>query len=347
MSWQSVSNSKLLQPPLSPTDKRAPVERLPVELIQKIFFYSLEFNFPRASFHIATALSNEIIYTWLVRLVFSSNNASSNSGIFVRPFLPMNQFSLDMNKRAELQTELLRCRWCTITLMRRCQREYVEHVLRQKCGNLIMSDGDRARLYALDDYWKHVGQYDHTPRGRRGKGDLVLTARNPHSDVTLKIAIWFNSGSVQIREPSPVVVQDTDVFLLPSCSITDPCRMPDRLLQPPWTKENLELLQLLSNEAYIDEDNNFERSKMVLRQLIIDRDIDTFKYILLLHVRVKVYAYPLRWPVRPNHFRSAARYAESENDDPFLKVLFSERRDDISSTDKSIRALLSRYDRSL
>ncbi|WEW61480.1 hypothetical protein PRK78_006970 [Emydomyces testavorans] len=328
----------------SSTDSRAPIEKLPVELLHKIFFQSLEFNLPRASIHLAVALSNEVIYTWLIRLAFSSTNPSSSSGIFTHPFLPMGYFSVDINRRSDLQTEILKCRWCTVSLIRKCQREYVEHVIRQKCKDLIMSADDRAQLDNLDPFWQTMDRLNDATHGRRGKGDLIISAKHPQTGTNLKVAIWFNFGAVQIREFSPIF-QETDVFRLPCCSASEPCRMPDRLLRPPWTEEKYELLALLSNEAYIDEDNNFDRSKAVLRELIADRDFETFKRLLALHIRVKVYSYPLRWPVRPNHFRAAARYAQSDRNDPFLALLFSEHRDEIPSTDRSIRALLEKYDR--
>src|SRR5881394_1529735 len=93
-------------------NRRAPLEKLPIELIQKIFFECLDINFPRASLHIASALSNEVIYTWLIRLAFSSNNDSSKVGFFTNTFLPLDYFAIDADQRAALQTEILRCRWC-------------------------------------------------------------------------------------------------------------------------------------------------------------------------------------------------------------------------------------------
>ncbi|EFW19017.1 conserved hypothetical protein [Coccidioides posadasii str. Silveira] len=331
----------------SPTDARAPIERLPVELIHKIFFLSLEFNFPRASAHIAAALSNEVIYTWLIRVAFSSANPSSSSGVLVHPFLPAHYFSLDANQKTELQTEILRCQWCTASLMRKCQREYVEHIIRQKCSDLIISPQDRARLDNLDPYWETMDRYSNATHGKRGKGDLIVSARHPDTGEHLKVAIWFNFGSVQIRERSPVF-HETDLFRLPCCSTTHPCRMPDHLLRSPWTEEKLELLSLLSNEAYIDEDGKFERSKGILRQLVIDRDFETFRRLLELHIRVKIYLYPLRWPVRSNIFRVAARCAQPENihNDPFLRLLFTEHRGEIPQTDHSIWKLVEKFDKS-
>jgi hypothetical protein len=194
----------------------------------------------------------------------------------------------------------------------------------------------------MDDLWESVDRFSHAPQGRRGKGDLVVAAQDPRAGIRLKISIWFNIGAVQIREPSPVFYE-VDVFSLPSCSFMEPCRMPDKLLRPPWTEEKLEFLTLLSTEAYIDEDTSFQRSKAVLRQLIKDRDVKTFERLLSMQIRVKVYGYPLPWPTRPNHFRMAARYAQSE-DDPFLRILFTLRREDVPARDASMWALMMKYD---
>ncbi|KAL1955814.1 hypothetical protein VTO42DRAFT_8053 [Malbranchea cinnamomea] len=325
-----------------PTNHLSPLERLPTELLHRVFFLSFEFNLPRASLALASALSSEVIYTWLVRLAFSSRNTSSETGLFVHPFLPIDYFSLDDQERAELQTEILKCRWCTARLIRKCQREYVEHVLTRKCSDLVMSEEDAEKLKDLGGYWDDMNRFDSRPPGRRGKGELVVPTRDKSTGRVKKLAIWFNFGAVQIREQSPIV-HEADVFRLPCCVPTEPCRMPDRLLRAPWTEEKFELLTLFSTEAYIDEDNCYERSKMVLRRLIIDRDFATFERLLSLHIRVKVYAYPLRWPVRPNHFRLAARCAEGDND-PFLRYLFTYRRDEIPSHDSSIKALMMRYD---
>ncbi|PGH29963.1 hypothetical protein GX50_07298 [[Emmonsia] crescens] len=367
--------------------RKTPLERLPVELIQKIFFECLEINLPRSSLPIALALSNDVIHTWLIRLAFSSNNESARTGFFTKPYLPFDYFSLCASQRASLQTEILKCRWCTLHLMRKCQRDHVDHVIRQKCKDLIMSPAGRQKLQDLKPYWQSMDRLDPRPSGSRGSGDLTVETRVPkpplqqkiqpesspstsiftnitptptpntntnvsispgvttpstHSDLR-KIAIWFNFGSVQIRERSPIF-QETDLFRLPSCSTREPCRMPDRLLCPPWTPDKLELLTLLSTEAYIDEDERRDRSKAVLRQVIFDRDLETFKHMLGMHIRAKNYGYSFPWPVRQSHYRVAARYAGPTDDDPFLRILFTDRKGEVPAGDHSIKALMARYD---
>ncbi|QSS54798.1 hypothetical protein I7I53_02465 [Histoplasma capsulatum var. duboisii H88] len=369
--------------------RKAPLERLPIELIQKIFFECLEINLPRASLPIAHALSNDVIHTWLIRLAFSGNNESARTGFFTKPYLPLDYFSLSNSQRASLQTEILKCRWCTLSLMRKCQREHVEHVIRQKCKDLIISCADRQKLENLKPYWQSMDRFDPRPPGSRGSGDLTVEGRLPlappkhkliqpennHSTSSIftsltptptpitnasvsisagatiprtthgesrKVAIWFNFGSVQIRERSPIF-QETDVFRLPSCSIREPCRMPDHLLRPPWTPEKLEFLTLLSTEAYIDEDERRERSKAVLRQVIDARDLETFKHMLGMHIRAKNYGYAFPWPARRTHYHAAARNAGSSDDDPFLRILFTDRKGEVPA-DHNIKALMARYE---
>ena len=345
---------------MTSSGRLAPIETLPVELLQRVFFESLEFNLPRASLPIARALSSHVVFTWLIRLAFSSENSSSDAALFVIPFLPFDYFGLSDDQRTALQTEVLKCRWCTVQLVRQCQREYVENVLNRKGADLVLSETDTMRLRnGLQHGWGSVDAFDlHNDRARRSRGDLVIStqlrAANEHGtgedpegesdNGRRKLAIWFNLGAVQIREPR-AIIQQTDVFRLPCVSnVSDPCRMPDRLLCPPWTEDKLQLLALFSTEAYID-DIQISRSKKVLRQLILDREYVIFERLLSLQIRVKGYAYPLRWPVGANIFRLAARSAESSDDDPFLRLLFLQHRDDIPPKDSSIRTLMQRYDR--
>lgn len=50
------------------------IERLPVELLEKIFIYSLNVNFARSSPYLAAAVSNERVYRLLILLAFWDND---------------------------------------------------------------------------------------------------------------------------------------------------------------------------------------------------------------------------------------------------------------------------------
>ncbi|CRG86305.1 hypothetical protein PISL3812_03310 [Talaromyces islandicus] len=319
------------------------LELLPAELLERIFFYSLEVNLPRASLHIAKILSKPIIYKWLIRLAFSSPNQSSRNGFFTPDFLPppLDFWSLKITERACLQTEILSCRWSTLSLFRQCQKEYVKHIIHRKCADLIFSPEDQLKLNDIDQFLSRPMDFDLAVRGRRGSGDLVLRPKVKGSDSSkkpseIRLAFWFHFGAVQLNGPS-VVSYELDTFRLPCApSMDEPPRMPDKLLQEPWTAEKLEFLTLFSHDAYIDEDNNFTRSRHVLRQLIRDRDHVTFEKLLGMNIKSKNYAFPSPWPVKTRHFRAALKYAEGPND-PFVRLLHEYRWLALGERERDIR----------
>ncbi|KAJ5100537.1 hypothetical protein N7456_006589 [Penicillium angulare] len=168
----------MVQPDKPPRPQLSRLESLPVEILQTIFLYSLEINLPRASLNLSRALSNPLLYTWLTRLAFSSPNQGSRHGFFTPDFLPppLNFWDLPWGERQHLQTTLLTCRWCTLEFMRKCQREYVEHAIKQKCADLVFSPEDKAVLENLEPQFAKLKYCDHAEDGRRGKGDLVIPA---------------------------------------------------------------------------------------------------------------------------------------------------------------------------
>lgn len=66
--------------------------------------------------------------------------------------------------------------------------------------------------------------------------------------------------------------------------------------------------------------------------------------MLGMHIRAKNYGYSFPWPVRQSHYRVAARYAGPTDDDPFLRILFTDRKGEVPAGDHSIKALMARYD---
>jgi hypothetical protein len=318
------------------------LELLPAELLEKIFFYSLEVNLPRASLHIAQILSKPIIHKWLIRLAFSSSNQSSRNDFFTPEFLPppLDYWALNTTERACLQTEILSCRWSTLSLFRQCQKEYVKHIISKKCANLVFSPEDQLKLDDIDRFLARPMDFDLAVRGRRGSGDLVLKAKVRDTDSSksfdFRLAFWFHFGAVQVSEPS-AVSYELDAFRLPCApSMDEPPRMPDKLLQEPWTAEKLEFLTLFAHDAYIDEDNSQVRSRRVLRQLIRDRDYATFEKLLGMNIKFKNYSFPTSWPVKSRHFRAALKHAEGPND-PFVRLLHDQRWSSLSERELDIK----------
>lgn len=320
-------------PPETPAQSR--LERLPVELIEQIFLHSLEFNLPRASPHLARVLSTPLLYTWLIRLAFSSPNESSKRGFFTPDFLPhpLDVFALSATQRRDLQNSILVCRWCTHSLLRKCQREYVARVLRLRCSNTL-------DIPAADD--RHIlSTYLADSSTQPPADDIVLSARDPHTNTPYKVTIWPAQGAVHIRHayltPVPTPHSHPDTFRLPWCSADAPARIPDKLLEAPWCAEKLALLEMLAAaRAYVDEDDWFGRSRRALRLVIRARDYATFERLLGMQVRTEFYKYPVPWPVQGHHFRVAMKYAEGK-EDPFLRRLVETRWGDLRDDELELK----------
>lgn len=315
-----------------PVPTRSRLESLPVELLQSIFLHCLEFNLPRASIHIARALSDPLLYTWLIRLAFSNDNRGSGHGFFTEDYLrpPLDFFALSVSRRCELQSAILDCRWCTLPLIRRCQREYVQRVIARKCQHLILSDEDRETLSNLDHRFDDLTGCADTTDGR--DADLILKTHNPLNNKPGGIAIWLNMGALQIRT-SGLATQD--LFQLP-VSRKGSARMPDKLLRPPWSEDKLEMLTLLSQTAYIDDDTMHSRSGRVLKQVIRSREIGVFERLLGLRVRMAYRTYPMPWPVSRSHFLLSLKYADAHGDS-FIRVLVERRWEDVPMYDIGLK----------
>ncbi|KAJ5139378.1 uncharacterized protein N7515_004226 [Penicillium bovifimosum] len=322
--------------PSDPLADPSRLESLPVEILQLIFLHSLEVNLPRASPLLSRALSTPLIYTWLIRLAFSSPNPGSREGFFTPDFLPhpLDFWALSWEERQHLQTTLLECRWFTLPLLRKCQREYVVHAIRRKCADLVFQEDDKAVLENLDSYFENLDACDKALFGRRRKGDLVIPARlvdeaqASSRTVDRKVAIWFHFGAVQIREPNEVYYEN-DLFRLPCSGGIRPGRIPDKVLRAPWSDEQFEFLQLLAADFYLDEDEaSAERSSEITSRLIRKRMIEPFRRLLRIYCRAANCRVLARWPLRPLHYTLIQRYG-SGADDPFLNFIFDERWGDI------------------
>ncbi|KAJ5521157.1 hypothetical protein N7527_005272 [Penicillium freii] len=318
------------------------LESLPVEILQLIFLHSLEVNLPRASPRLSRALSTPLLYTWLIRLAFSSPNSSSREGFFTPDFLPppLDFWSLSWKERQKLQTDLLACRWCTFPLLRKCQREYVAHAIRRKCAGLVFHPDDQEMLSNLDPRFENLAACDWAVLGRRGKGDLIIPAQlgetsqtRSSRNVDRKVAIWFHFGAVQIRKPHEIY-HENDLFRLPCSVAIGPGRIPDKVLRSPWSDAQFEFLQLLSSDFYLDEDEaRPDRSSEITYRLIRTRKIEPFRRLLRISFRAANCRVPTRWPLQPSHY-SLVRRCGSGPGDPFANVILSERWDDMPTEAK-------------
>lgn len=96
-------------------------ERLPNEIIQHIFFDSLETNLALTSRTLNEDLTSEPVFRSLILLAFFPSNYWDNDDwVETSHFLPARYRHLETIERLELQRTILGFRWCSLTRIRRC-----------------------------------------------------------------------------------------------------------------------------------------------------------------------------------------------------------------------------------
>ncbi|KAI2787281.1 hypothetical protein POX_f07644 [Penicillium oxalicum] len=95
------------------------LEALPVEVIESVFLYSLNLNFPLASPVLAAAISRDHIYNILTILAFWNDEPIfPGSRAIDRILAPLRYVPLSAEEKEQLQQAVFRCRWLTMERMR-------------------------------------------------------------------------------------------------------------------------------------------------------------------------------------------------------------------------------------
>ena len=109
--------SKYARPPKrrkAATTKLSRLEQLPAELLQAVFFYSMNVSLPRSSLHLATKLSSEHVFLSFTRRLFSEA-----SSFHTDPSSPVSEHQQYV---ANQLTGLLSCKFFTWEFFRRYAR---------------------------------------------------------------------------------------------------------------------------------------------------------------------------------------------------------------------------------
>ncbi|RMZ86837.1 hypothetical protein DV736_g5935, partial [Chaetothyriales sp. CBS 134916] len=109
---QKLINNEYISRPGPPGKHISSLEKLPVELIQHIFFFCLEANLTNASLILSKALSNESIYRAVI--LFAYFDYLPSLPVETALFRPATFRYLDYRERCLLQARILKSRWCTI-----------------------------------------------------------------------------------------------------------------------------------------------------------------------------------------------------------------------------------------
>ena len=178
------------------------LETLPIELVEKIYFYCLNVNLPRASPYLAAALSNELVYRLSILLAFWDDDLPYDAGYILdrygyvldddpvlydgRDTYPCKQdpiyniprilrplghdyVPLSSEKGRALQSGILQCKWCTSDRIRRQLPDLTRLIVTRWCNNAgyILEKDERG--LGLEDYLQteEKGPFETTARKRK------------------------------------------------------------------------------------------------------------------------------------------------------------------------------------
>ncbi len=94
------------------------LERLPVELVEQVFFHALELNMPQASPFLCKTLSKESIYKTLILLAFFEDD--EKYPVEKKHFAAGSYRTLSFAEKLRLQKGVLESRWCSVSRIRQC-----------------------------------------------------------------------------------------------------------------------------------------------------------------------------------------------------------------------------------
>jgi hypothetical protein len=218
-------------------------ELLPVEIIQKIFFYSLEVNLPRASPALARCLSAESIYRiFLLYSFFDENKEARIPGkpigsTITKAFRPAEYRTLNPHEKIVLQLAVFNCRWCTYARVKACLPKLMKLTVQSVWtdNGVKMEKEERLRLENFN--------YEELDQGRATSDDIKPfrgTDERDDQEMTLEI---FSTFAVDI-------IKENEVFGDEGCRDASfhpvTCfGYPPKLLNEPWTWENIQFFHLI------------------------------------------------------------------------------------------------------
>ncbi len=233
------------------------LERLPIELLESIFFYCLNHSLPQASITIGQKLDSTHVKSQLVLRILSSPNSfdypCAVSGVFPT-----------LQEQAKAQSAILRLPWMTLPFFRQLIPDYIVHTIIRELGARRirwMGDGPMVtkesepviRQYLEDNAarFNHIGtKHKGLPAYWEIKWLEISTKRE------IILGIGLRDGLVTLRERN-TTYQDTWFYreVLDAregphfskwrifCGV-EGCQIPEKLLRGPWTEEKCEFLEL-------------------------------------------------------------------------------------------------------
>ena len=292
----------------------SPLEQLPVEIIQHIFFDSLEVNLPSASQTLNRALSKKSIYRALI--LFAYFDDDGENPVETKHFRPAKFRRLSLDDRVRLQVGILKCRWCTLEHIKSCmptlsrlvmvQAWHEEQKSEHKTYPNLLRGSDRAPADII-----RVPNQDFIAVAPLPDLENERETQQHFSAKRNSIYYTFHVGRDQSIGPATAdgflpLIQCWEHFTHPEDNPDDLVHkiigyaratlgtmvIPDKLLEgSPWTEEKIEFLQLLRQGLRFKRHSDFiiVRMSAMLRGMesaIREGKVEILRVLIELHHRI-------------------------------------------------------------
>jgi hypothetical protein len=301
---------------MAPVPALSSLEMLPVEIIQHIFFDSLEVNLANTSLTLNRALSQEAIYHALI--LFAYFDDDGHHPVETRHFRPAQFRRTSLEDRVKLQIGILKCKWCSLDRIHAC----MPALSRLK----MVQEWHQERNYEQEKYQRLLRGSDRAPKEiirvpyERPILDIAPlpeldddAAMQQHFSSKISSQYWELRPEVAANlvgptspegflpfmqcweyYPSPEDNSDGLVYKIIGCAagILGVMVIPDKLLEGnPWTDNRVSFLQLLRQGIRYKKHSEYLliRASAMMRGMesaIHEGNSDVLRVLIELHDRI-------------------------------------------------------------
>lgn len=243
------------------------LERLPVELLENIFFYCLNPSLPQSSIALSQKLNSKRVKSQLVLRTLSSPKS------FEYPCAVSDIFPT-LQEQAKAQSAILRLRWATLPFFRQLIPDYIVHTIIRELGArrlrwmgdgpMVTKESEPVIRQYLED---NAARFDHAGTkhfGLPAYWEIEWHETSKKQEIILGIGLRDGLVTLRERETTPGHPYESSYADgAPRFSRwriiggVIGCQIPEKLLRGPWSDEKCEFLELvIRGNAEVDRVNS-------------------------------------------------------------------------------------------
>ncbi|OBT79833.1 hypothetical protein VF21_01598 [Pseudogymnoascus sp. 05NY08] len=280
------------------------LERLPTELLEKIFLVSLNFNLPRSSPIIGIKLSNQYIYITTTVAIFEPTWRYNYGLLYEQRRTASGSLDGgDVPGDPDLQSSLLRCQWATVFMIRQAEKAWMLTAPQKPVKQEVEGVAQARSHSPASDSEQLVHTETHTSEERLS-GDS-----EPH-DFDEQYAEFLRLTDPEAAREEGMTTSPTFRWKIP-LKIHPQTEIPESLLRGPWSPDMVMYLFWLTRAgARIDysASTNGEVARQGLDQAILDGNLQILYLLHCLGIETTVHEDILESAVRACSGNNAVMY---------------------------------------